>query len=125
MDFTSLQHGFFLGDNLGYYIAGVIFLTLLLGYKGAPLIFWSILAIVSLCGFGAPIGLTIAAAVVLLIFNIKPLRAALVSSVVLKVLKALKFLPKISDTERAALDAGVVWVEKDLFSGKPDLKKVM
>jgi acyl-CoA dehydrogenase len=33
-------------------------------------------------------------------------------------------LPSISDTERTALEAGVVWVEKDLFSGKPNFKKL-
>ncbi len=125
MDFTTFQHGFFWGDYFVHYLIAVIFLTLLLGYKGAPLIFWSVLAVLTLCGFGAPVGLIIAAIVVLLVFNIKPIRAALVSSVVLKILNALKFLPKISDTERAALDAGVVWIEKDLFSGKPDLKKVL
>lgn len=124
MDFSAVQ-GFFLNENLCYFIGGVVFLTLLLGYKGAPLYLWAILTIVSLLGFGAPIGLTIAVAVILAVFVIKPIRAAIVSSVVLKVLNALKFLPKISETEKVALDAGVVWVEADLFSGKPDLKKVM
>ncbi|MCM2281593.1 MAG: acyl-CoA dehydrogenase, partial [Bdellovibrionaceae bacterium] len=36
-----------------------------------------------------------------------------------------KIMPAISDTERTALEAGVVWVEGDLFSGKPDFKKLM
>lgn len=124
MDLTAIQ-GFFLNENLPYYVGGVIFLSLLLGYKGAPLFLWAILAVTALLGFGAPTGLTIAVAAVLAVFVIKPIRTMLVSSVVLKVLNALKFLPKISQTEKVALDAGVVWVEADLFSGKPDLKKVM
>lgn len=124
MDFSAIQ-GFFLNENLAYYIGGVVFIALLLGYKGAPLFLWSILAVVSLLGFGTPIGVTITVAAVLAVFVIKPVRTLLVSSVVLKVLNALKFLPKISQTEKVALDAGVVWVEADLFSGKPDLKKVM
>lgn len=32
-------------------------------------------------------------------------------------------LPAMSDTERAALEAGTVWWESDLFSGKPDWNK--
>lgn len=124
MDLSTVQ-GFFLNEHLAYYIGGVVFLSLLFGYKGAPLFLWAILAVVSLLGFAAPTGVTIAVAVVLAVFVIKPIRAILVSSVVLKVLNALKFLPKISQTEKVALDAGVVWVEADLFSGKPDLKKVM
>ena len=39
--------------------------------------------------------------------------------------KKFEFIPKISATERTALDAGVVWVEKDLFSGKPDFGALM
>ena len=36
----------------------------------------------------------------------------------------LKFIPKISDTELQALKAGDVWVERELFSGSPDFKKM-
>lgn len=124
MDFSTIQ-GFFLNESLCYYIGAVVFLTLLLGYKGAPLFLWSILTVIALLGFGAPFGVTIGVAIVLAIFVIKPIRTAVISSLVLKLLNAFKFLPKISLTEKVALDAGVVWVEADLFSGKPDMKKVM
>jgi acyl-CoA dehydrogenase len=33
-------------------------------------------------------------------------------------------LPRMSDTERAALEAGDVWVDGDLFSGHPDLGRL-
>ena len=36
-----------------------------------------------------------------------------------------KIMPKISRTEREALEAGTVWWDKDLFSGKPNWKKLM
>jgi acyl-CoA dehydrogenase len=124
MDFSTI-HGFFLNENLPYFIGGVVFLTLLFGYKGVPLVLWSLLILVSLVGFGAPVGVIVGAAVVLGIFVIKPIRAMLVSNLVMKIINALQFLPKISQTEKVALDAGVVWVEADLFSGNPDLKKVM
>jgi acyl-CoA dehydrogenase len=34
-------------------------------------------------------------------------------------------LPRISETERAALEAGTVWWERDLFSGRPDWSKLL
>ena len=39
-------------------------------------------------------------------------------------LKAKGLLPSISETEKVALRAGDVWMEGDLFSGKPDFKKI-
>ncbi|WP_373036393.1 acyl-CoA dehydrogenase [Sulfurimonas sp.] len=40
------------------------------------------------------------------------------------VLKAKGLLPSISKTEKTALTAGDVWIEGDLFSGKPDFQKI-
>ena len=34
-------------------------------------------------------------------------------------------LPRMSSTERAALDAGTVWWERDLFSGRPDWRRLL
>ena len=34
-------------------------------------------------------------------------------------------LPRISDTERTALEAGTVWWERDLFSGRPEWRKLL
>jgi acyl-CoA dehydrogenase len=55
-------------------------------------------------------------------FNIRPLRKALVSRPFLG--GYLKLLPKMSRTEREALEAGTVWWDGELFSGKPDWAKL-
>lgn len=55
-------------------------------------------------------------------FGIKPLRQQIFSSRALKIYR--KVMPKISRTEREALEAGTVWWDKELFSGKPDWKKL-
>ncbi len=55
---------------------------------------------------------------VLLVLNVPPLRTRLISAK-LKVQLA-KLLPPMSVTEREALEAGVAWWDKELFSGKPD-----
>ena len=58
------------------------------------------------------------------LFNLPPLRR-LVSLAVLKLVQAMKLLPAISGTEKEAIDAGTVWVESELFSGKPDFKRLL
>jgi acyl-CoA dehydrogenase len=35
-----------------------------------------------------------------------------------------KALPSMSETERAALEAGTVWIEADIFKGKPDFHRL-
>jgi acyl-CoA dehydrogenase len=125
LDLFSQFHGAFLGDSVLLYGLGTFILILALGFLGAPLFAWAALGVVALFGFGAPLGLIIAFAIVMAVFIISPIRRILVSSFVMKTLKALKFIPSISETERTALEAGVVWVEGDLFSGKPNFKKMM
>jgi len=34
-------------------------------------------------------------------------------------------IPRMSATEREALEAGTVWVERELFSGRPDFKRIL
>ncbi len=51
------------------------------------------------------------------LLNIRPLRKALISRPFLRAY--LRLLPKMSRTEREALEAGTVWWDGELFSGKP------
>jgi acyl-CoA dehydrogenase len=36
-----------------------------------------------------------------------------------------QLVPRISETERQALEAGTVWVDGDLFSGRPDFRRML
>ncbi len=119
---NSSLFGFFI-SNPGMWAMLSVLAVIVVGYMGSPLIIWTILGAVLLFGFGAPMWAMIAFAVLAVIFNIKPLRTLLVSSPLMKLMAP--FMPKISETERVALEAGVTWVEKDLFSGKPDFNKIM
>jgi acyl-CoA dehydrogenase len=58
-----------------------------------------------------------------ILFGFKPLRRALISSTVMKLVA--KILPKMGDTERIAMEAGTVWWDGELFSGDPDWKKLL
>ncbi len=39
--------------------------------------------------------------------------------------RAAGLVPRISETERQALDAGTVWIDGDLFSGRPDFRRLL
>ncbi len=116
--------GLFLEQDIaGLAVIGALFAVVALGFLGAPLFLWTIVTIAVLWGFAAPIALTIGITAVLLIFAIPPIRRMLVSPTVLKILAPI--MPAISEAEKNAIEAGSVWVEKDLFSGKPDFQKLM
>lgn len=69
----------------------------------------------------------VAAAVVLLsipvlLLGLPPLRRRVVSPPLMPLLR--RALPTLGDTERVALEAGTVWWDADLFSGRPDWSKL-
>ena len=57
------------------------------------------------------------------VLTLPQLRRALISDALLKWFR--KALPQVSQTEQEALDAGTVWWDGDLFSGKPDWNKLL
>lgn len=69
------------------------------------------------------IGLCVFAIVIFaILLGVRPLRRALISSPLFSAYR--RILPQMSDTEREALEAGTVWWEGELFSGKPDWRKL-
>jgi acyl-CoA dehydrogenase len=57
------------------------------------------------------------------IVGIKPLRQKFLTPRILDMFKLI--LPKMSDTEHDALEAGTTWWDADLFSGKPNWEKLL
>ncbi len=57
------------------------------------------------------------------VLGVPALRRKVVSGPVLQLFR--KLMPSVSDTEREALEAGSTWWEADLFSGKPDWRKLL
>ena len=105
-------------------IPSFVLLLILFGYIGVPLWFWSLYVATILWAFLAPIWLWVVFGIVALVLNIPQLRQRLITSLIIKSIKALKLLPKISDTERAAIEAGTVWVDGEFFSGKPNFGRI-
>ncbi len=102
-----------------------------LAYRNAGLVLWTVvagafLAFLTVAFRPAGLGLTAAWGVFLLlavVLNLRPLRRVLVSAPLLRLFR--RIMPSMSDTEREALEAGTVWWEAELFSGRPDWKKLL
>ena len=71
-----------------------------------------------------PLGYLIFLSVVLVGF-VRPIRRWLVSFPIVFLVKKFNLLPKISDTEREALRAGSVWLDAEIFSGRPNLQSIL
>ncbi|MFZ5469419.1 MAG: acyl-CoA dehydrogenase [Myxococcota bacterium] len=80
----------------------------------------------ALGGMAAPWLFTLAFLVFVLAavaFGLPSLRRRIVSARVMKQMR--RVLPRMGKTERIALEAGTVWWDGELFSGRPDWKKLL
>ncbi|MEX0600143.1 MAG: acyl-CoA dehydrogenase [Rhodothermales bacterium] len=118
-------YDFFQSLGLGWVAAIVFFTVAVLGYVGAPLWLHTAAWAVLLYGLGVPVWLWALFGVVAIAFNLVPVRRALISGPIMKMLGAAGFVPRISETEQTAIEAGTVWVDGELFSGRPDFRKLM
>ncbi|MGE0175263.1 MAG: acyl-CoA dehydrogenase [Oligoflexales bacterium] len=99
--------------------------ALFLGFFSAPLFLWSIAVAAVASQFElTPVAWGLLGAF-LLVFNIPVLRQKVVSKHLLGLLKKLNVMPAISETEKTALEAGTTWVDKELFSGKPNFRSIL
>lgn len=118
------QFAFFTNIPVWVGITSFLIILLLFGYSGAPLWLWAVAGFFALVGVHAPVWLVATFLALAVIFNVKPIRRALISAPLMKLLDAMNILPVISETEQTAIEAGTVWVEGELFSGKPNMKKM-
>ena len=72
---------------------------------------------------GVVAAMWIAIAIFAVLSSVKPLRRAVLTAPIFGLYK--KILPQVSQTEKEALDAGSIWWDADLFSGRPDWKKLL
>ena len=102
----------------------LIVLGIVLGYLGVSLWLWWVYFAAVFGVFNPPIWGWGLFGVLALIVNVPLLRRRLVTVWIVQIIKALKLLPTISKTERAAIEAGTVWVERQFFSGDPDFERI-
>ncbi len=110
-------------------LTGVLLLVVLL-YQGRGFLAFSSILAAFLVALYVAVGATslffvavLIVAVLVSLFGCPYIRRAVVSAPLLKMVG--KILPTMGDTERAALEAGSVWWDGELFSGDPDWKKLL
>ncbi|MBL8752714.1 MAG: acyl-CoA dehydrogenase [Planctomycetes bacterium] len=119
MDF--LHYGA-LGDLSAFPTVTTITLVLLGSvFLGAPLWCFTALVAAACWTFGAPWWVALAVLSPLAVLTVPNLRRPLLSNRVLAFFRKSGFMPAISETERAAIAAGTVWLDGELFSGRPSL----
>ncbi len=107
-----------------------VLITAIAVYFRISLILWSVLVALGLAamhyipGIGTAMLslLWVIYAAVVIPLNVQVLRKNFISNPLFKGMA--KTMPTISQTEQEALDAGDVWWEGELFSGKPDFSKI-
>lgn len=102
-----------------------LLLFLPLAYGRSPLWLWtlwmgSLLAIlqVPLLVWGGGLALALG-------FNLPSLRQRLVTARLMQRMQTHHWIPTISATERAAIDAGKPWIEQEFFTGQPDFQRIL
>lgn len=110
-----------------YAAATLIVIAFTFAYFRAGLALWTALAAAVLAAWeawaGAPPAAWAAFAAAALVLNLPPLRRALLMRPLLAVFKGK--LPPLSRTEQEALEAGTVWWDGELFSGRPDWARLL
>jgi acyl-CoA dehydrogenase len=109
----------------------LVLLATVLAYHRVPLWLWTlagaaVLGAITVAGDIGAVGTALwwgVFAVPALVFNLPPLRRQLITRHVLRAFR--RVLPRMSDTEREAIDAGTVWWDAELFSGRPDWQRLL
>jgi acyl-CoA dehydrogenase len=117
--------------DIAVFAAVTIAVLMALAYFQAPILLWTIAAGLMLGSWaaafawpGTAIGIVFGiVAALAVILNVNFLRRKILSDPVLAVFR--RILPDMSQTEKEAIDAGTVWWDADLFSGKPDWSKML
>jgi len=109
-----------------YVTFGLIFGLLVSWYRGMSL--WLISAfiagLITIC-FSTTTLFWIIYIPLNLILLLPSIRRVAISAPLVSLIKKLKLMPTISQTEKIALRAGDVWIDGDFFSGSPDFKKIL
>ncbi|NOX42770.1 MAG: acyl-CoA dehydrogenase [Gammaproteobacteria bacterium] len=113
-----------------HYIIVAVLIFWILAYFRVSLLVWTnvfavLLAVHTFASTSVILSVIAWALFILIVvpISIPAIRRRIISDKVLPIMK--KAIPSLSQTEKDALEAGTVWWDGDLFSGKPNWKKLL
>jgi acyl-CoA dehydrogenase len=113
------------------FAAATVAVLLLLAFYQAPILVWTVAAALMTASWAVLLQLSAQTNAVLFflfvllapVLVIPAVRRRLVTDHILAIFR--RILPEMTQTEKDAIDAGTVWWDADLFSGKPDWNKML
>jgi acyl-CoA dehydrogenase len=112
--------------ELGYSILTLVSIVAIASYKRANLLLTAaVICIAAATGtfMGyTPVALTVSVVVFFALVSLPFIRRAILSKPMFGLYKSI--MPEMSSTEKDAINAGSVWWDGELFSGRPDWKKI-
>jgi len=124
IEYINYLYGIVTISPMLFIICGPIIL-IVLGYMACAFWVWTVGLLVCLWLIGVDLSIIIVIGFLCSMGCIKLFRKIFVSLPILKIAQILKLFPQMSDTEKVALEAGHVWMDRELFSGKPNLKTLL
>lgn len=103
---------------------GFVYLALMLvfAYRNFPIYFYIIFSAIYFLTLNLSSTTWTLYWVAALIISVPTIRRLVLTKSIIKLITKLGLLPKISETEKIALTSGTIWVDGELFSGKPNFK---
>jgi len=103
----------------------LLLILLVLGYNKVPLYtYFAVVGVYSLAFFDVGVIYWSVFGVLAVLFLVDPIRIKFITQKIVDEINNKGLMPKISDTEEAALQAGTNWVESDFFKGNVDFETV-
>ncbi|MFT7086730.1 MAG: acyl-CoA dehydrogenase [Rickettsiales bacterium] len=102
----------------------ILLAAFFLAYNSLSIIYWTVLGLVFILQFNPSIFFLVSYLILAAFFSFPIIRRHLITKPIISLIRYLKLLPKISETEKTALKSGTVWVDGELFSGKPNFKSI-
>jgi len=111
-------------EHFPYFNQMIFLAVLFLAYNSLSSIYWFVLGFIFILQFDPSLFASFTYLTFAVLFVFPSIRRQVVTKQIIVLIKYLKLLPKISDTEKTALKSGTVWVDGELFSGSPNFKTI-
>jgi acyl-CoA dehydrogenase len=111
-------------NNIPYFNWILLFVVIFFAYNQFSIFSWLLVGFLILIQFQPDLISFVWYIVLTLVIGVPYFRRNLITLPIFLFIKIAKLIPNISKTELTALKSGTVWVDGQLFSGKPNFKKI-